>query len=69
MGGGLRAGGVAGALTPASSSLSGALSAADLADRLDLGALAGREVAAYSVSCKSQSNINLVLDWLTKHAK
>lgn len=54
---------------PSPPSTPGALSAADLADRLDLGALSGREVAAYSVSCKSQSNINLVLDWLTKHAK
>lgn len=28
-----------------------------------------REVCVYSISCKSQNNINLTLDWLTKHAK
>ena len=49
--------------------LAGALAAADLADRLELSRLTGREVAAYSVSCKSQAGVNLVLDWLTKHAK
>lgn len=49
--------------------LPGALAAADLADRLELSRLGGREVAAYSVSCKSQAGVNLVLDWLTKHAK
>lgn len=27
------------------------------------------EVAVYSVSCKSQTNINLVLDWLIAHSK
>lgn len=49
--------------------LPGALPAADVADRLDLAALTGRDVAAYSISCKSQAGINLVLDWLTQHAK
>ncbi len=28
-----------------------------------------REVCVYSISCKSQNNIDLTLDWLTKHAK
>jgi hypothetical protein len=32
-------------------------------------ALQDREVAIYSISCKNQDNIDLVLDWLTKHAK
>ena len=27
------------------------------------------EVAVYSISCKSQTNINLVLDWLIAHSK
>jgi hypothetical protein len=49
--------------------LPGAASAADVADRLDLAGLGGRDVAAYSISCKSQAGINLVLDWLTQHAK
>ena len=49
--------------------LPGALPAADVADRLDLASLTGRDVAAYSISCKSQAGINLVLDWLTQHAK
>ena len=49
--------------------LPGALAAADVVERLQLRSLAGREVAAYSISCKSASNINLVLDWLAKHAK
>ena len=49
--------------------LPGALAAADLADKLELSRLGGREVAAYSISCKSQAGVNLVLDWLTKHAK
>ena len=49
--------------------LPGALAAADLADNLELSRLGGREVAAYSISCKSQAGVNLVLDWLTKHAK
>ncbi len=28
-----------------------------------------REVCVYSISCKSQNNIDITLDWLTKHAK
>ena len=31
--------------------------------------LRGREVAIYSISCKSQSNIDKTLEWLTNHAK
>jgi len=31
--------------------------------------LAGREVCVYSISCKNQTNIDLTLKWLTKHAK
>ncbi|BDA41948.1 ADP-ribosylation factor-like protein 8a [Coccomyxa sp. Obi] len=47
----------------------GALSTTDLIDRLDLKALRDREVCVYSISCKSQNNIDITLDWLTKHAK
>ena len=32
-------------------------------------ALRYREVCVYSISCKSQNNIDITLDWLTKHAK
>lgn len=32
-------------------------------------ALRDREVCVYSISCKSQNNIDITLDWLTKHAK
>jgi hypothetical protein len=28
-----------------------------------------REVCVYSISCKNQSNIDITLEWLTKHAK
>lgn len=31
--------------------------------------LPDREVCVYSVSCRSQNNIDITLDWLTKHAK
>jgi len=49
--------------------LPGALSTTDLIDRLDLKNLSQREVCVYSISCKSQNNIDITLDWLTKHAK
>jgi ADP-ribosylation factor-like protein 8 len=31
--------------------------------------LPDREVCVYSISCRSQNNIDITLDWLTKHAK
>ena len=46
-----------------------ALSATDLIARLDLRELRDREVCLYSISCKRQSNIDVTLDWLTRHAK
>jgi ADP-ribosylation factor-like protein 8 len=49
--------------------LAGALSAEDLKTKLDLAALAPREVAVYSISCKNQTNLDKTLDWLTRHAK
>eukprot|EP00803_Ostreobium_quekettii_P006637 evm.model.scf_2508.2 EVM.evm.TU.scf_2508.2 scf_2508:10126-12564(+) len=41
----------------------------ELISRMNLKSLMMREVATYSISCKNKSNIHLVLDWLTKHAK
>ncbi|KAK9803668.1 hypothetical protein WJX72_009992 [[Myrmecia] bisecta] len=49
--------------------LPGALSTNELIDRLDLKSLRAREVCVYSISCKNQSNIDMTIDWLTKHAK
>ncbi|KAL6779836.1 hypothetical protein ACKKBG_A13930 [Auxenochlorella protothecoides x Auxenochlorella symbiontica] len=46
-----------------------ALSAAELTAKLELEAIKGREVCVYSISCKRQSNIDVTLTWLTKHAK
>ena len=43
--------------------------ASELIARLDLKSIRDREVAAYSISCKRQSNIDAVLEWLTKKAK
>lgn len=34
-----------------------------------LQSLTGREVCCYSISCKQQNNIDITLEWLTKHAK
>lgn len=34
-----------------------------------LQALRDREVCVYVISCKSQHNVNITLEWLTKHAK
>ena len=51
------------------SDLPTALKETELSDRLDLKALAGREVCCYCISCRSVSNIDITLEWLTKHAK
>lgn len=50
--------------------LPGALPAEALIERLDLEAFtkAGREVGCYSISCKTVTNIDVVLEWLTKRA-
>jgi hypothetical protein len=29
----------------------------------------GRELCVYSISCKEQRNIDITLEWLTRHAK
>ncbi len=31
--------------------------------------LHNREVCCYSISCKKQNNIDITIEWLTKHAK
>lgn len=49
--------------------LNGALKSDELIARMNLKGLGSREVATYSVSCKNKTNIHLVLEWLTKHAK
>ncbi|KAK3284830.1 ADP-ribosylation factor-like protein 8B [Cymbomonas tetramitiformis] len=37
--------------------------------RMELKAIEGREVCCYNVSCKNQTNIDITVEWLTKHAK
>lgn len=40
-----------------------------LIEALNLKAIADREVCCYSISCKSQANIDITLQWLIKHGK
>ena len=49
--------------------ISHALQSEDLKSRMKLQDLPCEEVAVYSISCKNQTNINLVLNWLIAHAK
>ncbi|EFJ43109.1 small Arf-related GTPase [Volvox carteri f. nagariensis] len=49
--------------------LPGALGVEQLKEMMNLKALTDREVCVYSISCKRQSNIDVTLDWLTRHAK
>eukprot|EP00040_Diaphanoeca_grandis_P017904 m.94113 g.94113 ORF g.94113 m.94113 type:complete len:186 (-) comp26683_c0_seq1:59-616(-) len=46
-----------------------ALDVEQLIELLDLKSIADREVCCYSVSCKSQVNIDITLEWLKKHRK
>lgn len=46
-----------------------ALGVQELIERLELKRLEGREVCCYNISCKNQTNIDITVDWLTKHAK
>lgn len=46
-----------------------ALGTTELRDRMRLQEIRGVEVCVYSISCKNHNNIDLVLDWLIKHAK
>lgn len=49
--------------------LPGAVGTAELIERLGLKGLKEREVCVYSISCKVKSNIDITLEWLTRHAK
>ena len=49
--------------------LEGSLKVPELIDNLELNGLRNREVCCYSISCKNQDNIDITLDWLTKHAR
>jgi ADP-ribosylation factor-like protein 8 len=40
-----------------------------LIEALDLKSIKERECCVYSISCKQQRNIDITLQWLTKHAK
>eukprot|EP00300_Choanocystis_sp_HF-7_P030020 c38763_g1_i1.p1 GENE.c38763_g1_i1~~c38763_g1_i1.p1 ORF type:complete len:189 (-),score=43.14 c38763_g1_i1:45-611(-) len=44
------------------------LSAEALIDAMNLKAVTGREVCCYSISAKNEVNIDITLDWLTKHS-
>ncbi|KAJ7540475.1 hypothetical protein O6H91_10G016700 [Diphasiastrum complanatum] len=45
------------------------LSKQALVDQLGLQNLPDREVCCYMISCKTSSNIDVVIDWLVKHSK
>mmetsp|Transcript_5220 Transcript_5220/g.8180 ORF Transcript_5220/g.8180 Transcript_5220/m.8180 type:complete len:187 (+) Transcript_5220:165-725(+) len=51
------------------SDLPGALTVQEMIDRLELKAMRGREVCCYCISCKNSTNIEICLEWLTKHSK
>ncbi|KAI9173275.1 ADP-ribosylation factor-like protein 8A [Blastocladiella emersonii ATCC 22665] len=48
--------------------LPGALTVEGVIDALELKSYSQREIACYSVSAKNQVNIDITLQWLTKHA-
>eukprot|EP00959_Pyramimonas_sp_CCMP1952_P098960 2068718-Pyramimonas_sp.AAC.1 len=45
-----------------------ALKVQDVIERMELSTLEGREVCCYNISCKNQTNLDITLDWLVKHA-
>eukprot|EP00052_Salpingoeca_macrocollata_P030713 m.320694 g.320694 ORF g.320694 m.320694 type:complete len:185 (-) comp24348_c0_seq1:81-635(-) len=49
--------------------LPNALGVEQLIEALNLKAIGSREVCCYSISCKSQVNIDITLQWLIKHSK
>ena len=51
------------------SDLAGARGIPELVDALGLKGIVGREVRCFSISCKLGSNVDSVLQWLTKHAQ
>ncbi|KAH8930408.1 P-loop containing nucleoside triphosphate hydrolase protein [Atractiella rhizophila] len=48
--------------------LEGALGTKEIIDGLELGRVTDREISCYSISCKSQKNIDITLNWLMKRA-
>uniref|UniRef100_A0A7S3E3U2 Uncharacterized protein n=1 Tax=Chloropicon laureae TaxID=464258 RepID=A0A7S3E3U2_9CHLO len=48
--------------------LPGAYSTSELIERLNLKNFQNREVCCYSISCKNKNNIDITIEWLTKHA-
>lgn len=48
--------------------LAGAAGVDEIIAALRLGELEGREVCCYSISGKNNTNIDITLDWLVKHA-
>lgn len=46
-----------------------AMGVEQIIEALELKAVSDREVCCYSISCKSQVNIDITLQWLTKHSK
>eukprot|EP00798_Chlamydomonas_sp_ICE-L_P020261 gene20261-27015_t len=49
--------------------LPGALGTQELIPRLGLKNIKDREVCVYSISCKRQTNIDITIEWLTRHPK
>ena len=49
--------------------LPGAMSVQEVIDRMELRGVTGREVCCYCISCKNATNIEICLEWLTKHSK
>jgi len=48
--------------------LSASIGVDELIEKLDLKTLTNREVCCYSISAKNAVNIDITLDWLTKHS-
>ncbi|KAL6211810.1 hypothetical protein ACLB2K_017033 [Fragaria x ananassa] len=46
-----------------------ALSKEDLTEQMELKSITDREVCCFMISCKNSTNIDTVIDWLTKHSK
>ena len=46
-----------------------ALSVDELIEKLNLKSLVNREVCCYSISAKNSVNIDITIDWLTKHSR
>lgn len=49
--------------------LAAAVGADQLIERLDLSTINTQEVSCYSISAKNQTNLDITLQWLIKHAK